>query len=144
MASQQFDALFRAALAARERAYVPYSRFPVGAAFLTRSGRIHAACNVENAAYPQSQCAEASAVGVMVAAGDRDIVEVVVIGGEPGDGMLCTPCGGCRQRIREFATDATVIHVCGPEGLRRTATLGELLPLSFGPRNLDRTEPPAP
>ena len=141
MASQHFDALFRGALAARERAYVPYSHFRVGAALLTRSGNIHAACNVENAAYPQSQCAEASAVGVMVAAGDRDIVEVVVIGGEPGDGMLCTPCGGCRQRIREFATDRTVIHVCGPEGLRRTTTLGELLPLSFGPRNLDRTEP---
>lgn len=141
MASDHFDALFRAASAARERAYVPYSHFRVGAAFLTRSGHIHAACNVENAAYPQSQCAEASAVGVMVAAGERDIVEVVVIGGEPGDGMLCTPCGGCRQRIREFATDATVVHVCGPEGLRLTTTLGELLPHSFGPRNLDRLEP---
>jgi cytidine deaminase len=128
--------LFEAALAVRERAYVPYSRFKVGAAFRTADGAVVTAANVENAAYPQGQCAEASAVGRMVAEGYRRIAEVVVIGGEPGDGMLCTPCGGCRQRIREFAAPDVVIWVCGPEGTRRRFTLDELLPFSFGPENL--------
>jgi cytidine deaminase len=136
MISPAFDDLFAAASAARAHAYVPYSRFKVGAALRTADDRIHAACNVENAAYPQGQCAEASAIGVMVARGDRTIAEVVVIGGEEGDGLLCTPCGGCRQRLREFGHDGTVIHVCGPEGLRLTTTLGALLPHSFGPDNL--------
>ena len=134
--SADFEALFRAAAAVRENAHVPYSHFKVGAALLGAGGRIHAACNVENAAYPQSQCAEASAIGVMVAAGERRIAEVLVIGGEPGDGILCSPCGGCRQRLREFAPLDAPIHICGPEGLRRTVTLGELLPYSFGPENL--------
>ena len=128
--------LFEAALAVRAGAYVPYSHFKVGAAFRTADGAIVPAANVENAAYPQSQCAEASAVGRMIAQGHRRIVEVVVIGGEAGDGMLCTPCGGCRQRIREFAGPDTPIWVCGPEGLRRRFTLDELLPFSFGPENL--------
>lgn len=128
--------LFEAALAVRERAYVPYSRFKVGAALRTADGSIVTAANVENAAYPQSQCAEASAVGRMVAEGHGRIAEVVVIGGEAGDGMLCTPCGGCRQRIREFAGPDTPIWVCGPEGTRRRFTLDELLPFSFGPENL--------
>jgi cytidine deaminase len=73
---------------------------------------------------------------MMIATGDRRIVEVVVMGGQPGDGILCTPCGGCRQRLREFAGPDTPIHICGPEGLRRTVTLDQLLPLSFGPDNL--------
>src|SRR5919202_2457338 len=94
------DDLLAAASAARANAHVPYSRFPVGAARRAASGRVHAGCNVENAAYPQGQCAEASAIGVMVAAGDRDIVEAAVIGGGEG---LCSPCGGCRQRLVEFA-----------------------------------------
>ncbi|MGP1394538.1 MAG: cytidine deaminase [Inquilinaceae bacterium] len=133
----RFQALFDAALAVRANAHVPYSGFPVGAAILS-GDRIHAGCNVENAAYPQGQCAEASAIGLMVAAGDTRIAELVVIGGRPGDGLLCSPCGGCRQRIREFAAPDTPIHICGPEGLRRTATLDALLPWSFGPDNLDR------
>ena len=128
--------LFEAALAIRERAYAPYSRFRVGAAFRTADGAIVAAANVENAAYPQGQCAEASAVGRMVAEGHRRIAEVVVIGGEEGDGLLCAPCGGCRQRIREFAGPDTPIWVCGPEGTRRRFTLDDLLPYSFGPENL--------
>ncbi|MEE8270658.1 MAG: cytidine deaminase [Alphaproteobacteria bacterium] len=134
--SDDFDALFAAATAARANAYAPYSSFPVGAALRAPDGRIFAACNVENAAYPQGQCAEASAIGVMVASGATRIAEVVVLGGEVGDGLLCSPCGGCRQRLREFAAPDAPIHVCGPEGLRRTTTLAELLPLSFGPDNL--------
>jgi cytidine deaminase len=129
------DALLNAAAAARSHAHAPYSGFSVGAAIRAEDGRIYAGANVENAAYPQGQCAEASAIGVMVAAGARRILEIVVLGG--GDG-LCTPCGGCRQRIREFAAPETPIHVAGPEGLRRSFTLGELLPFSFGPEALSR------
>ncbi len=126
-------ALIAAAAAARAHAYAPYSRFAVGAAIRAADGTLHAGANVENAAYPQGPCAEASAIGAMIAAGGRRISEMVVL----ADGeALCAPCGGCRQRIREFADAETRIHLCGPEGLRRTVTLGELLPLSFGPENL--------
>ena len=122
-----------AARAAQQKAYAPYSNFQVGACLRAEDGSLHAGANVENAAYPQGQCAEASAIGAMIVAGQRKIVEVVVIGN--GDG-LCTPCGGCRQRLNEFATPETPVHVCGPEGLRKTITLGELLPGAFGPNNL--------
>jgi cytidine deaminase len=129
----ELDALFDAARAAMAHAYVPYSRFPVGAAVLTGSGRVFAGCNVENAAYPQTMCAEAGAIAAMVLAGESRILALCVVG--PGDALV-TPCGGCRQRIREFAMDDTPIHVGGPDGLRRGFTLGELLPASFGPKNL--------
>ena len=125
--------LFAAASAAMERAYAPYSKFQVGAAILAGNGQIYSGCNVENAAYPIGTCAEAGAIAAMVRDGAQEIREVVVIG--RGDHM-CTPCGGCRQRIREFAAPETKIHVCGPEGLRRTFTRDELLPASFGPENL--------
>lgn len=128
--------LFAAALAVRAHSHSPYSGFKVGAAIRSESGRVHAGCNVENAAYPQGQCAEATAIGLMVASGDRRITEIVVVGGEAGSGLICTPCGGCRQRIREFAGPDTVIHVCDAGGHRRSFTLGELLPFSFGPDNL--------
>ena len=118
------------------RAYAPYSKFRVGAVLRGANGRLYAGCNVENAAYPQGQCAEANAIALMVAAGERRIVEVAVVGGTEGDGMLCTPCGGCRQRLREFTAPQTPIHVCGPEGIRRSFTLDLLLPFSFGPDNL--------
>jgi cytidine deaminase len=125
--------LFSAAKAAQANAYAPYSRFHVGAALRSESGAIFAGCNVENAAYPQGACAEASAISAMALAGDRRIAEILVI----GDGeALCTPCGGCRQRIREFADPGTLIRIAGPEGVRRSFTLGELLPESFGPEHL--------
>ncbi len=125
--------LFEAARAAMERAYAPYSKFQVGAAILAANGRIYSGCNVENAAYPIGTCAEAGAIAAMVQDGARQIREIAVIG---RGGNLCTPCGGCRQRIREFAMPETKVHVCGPEGLRRTFTRDELLPESFGPENL--------
>jgi purine nucleotide phosphorylase/homotetrameric cytidine deaminase len=128
--------LFAAAAGARANAHAPYSSFPVGAALRAASGRIYAGCNVENAAFPQGQCAEASAIGAMVTAGEREIVAIAVVGG--GDG-LCTPCGGCRQRLVEFAGPETPVHLCCPEGLRQTVTLGELLPLAFSGRNLGQT-----
>ena len=127
--------LFAAAKAAQANAYAPYSRFRVGAALHTPSGAIFSGCNVENAAYPQGSCAEAGAIAAMALAGERRIAEILVI----GDGeALCTPCGGCRQRIREFADPMATIHIAGPEGLRATFTLAELLPESFGPDHLAR------
>ena len=131
--SRSVEALFSAAKAAYANAYAPYSKFPVGAALRTPEGEIFSGCNVENAAYPQGACAEAGAIAEMAKAGRRRIAEMLVIGGGEG---LCTPCGGCRQRIREFAAAATPIHIAGPEGIRRSFTLDELLPESFGPENL--------
>ncbi|BCM82573.1 cytidine deaminase [Methylobacterium indicum] len=127
------DTLFSAARAVQGRAHAPYSRFRVGSAVLDETGAVHAGCNVENAAYPVGTCAEAGAIAAMVAAGGRRIAAILVL----GDGAaLVTPCGACRQRIREFAAPDTPIHVAGPEGVRRTFTLDELLPASFGPDNL--------
>jgi cytidine deaminase len=125
---ETFEEMIRQAATVRENAHVPYSNFRVGACLEAESGKLYAGCNVENVAYPQGQCAEASAIGTMVGAGDTKIVSVVVMGGGPS---LCTPCGGCRQRLREFADAETPVHICGPEGLRKTVTLGELLPWSF-------------
>jgi len=127
------QALFDAAVAAQAKSYSPYSRFKVGAAIRTASGAIFAGCNIENAAYPQGTCAEASAIAMMVSAGERQIAEVLTVC--DGD-LLGTCCGGCRQKIREFASLTTPIYACGPEGLRHTFTLDELLPYSFGPEHL--------
>lgn len=125
--------LFEAAAKAQAQAHAPYSRFRVGAAIRGGSGRIHAGCNVENAAYPVGTCAEAGALAAMILSGDRDPTDILVLGeGE----VLCTPCGACRQRLREFGRDGLLIHVAGPEGIRRSFTLAELLPHSFGPDNL--------
>ncbi|HYP57647.1 MAG TPA: cytidine deaminase [Beijerinckia sp.] len=127
---EALETLFAAAVAARSNAYAPYSKFAVGAAIRTPSGAIFSGANVENAAYPVGTCAEAGAIAAMVAAGEYRIAEILVLGaGE----ALVTPCGACRQRIREFADDAARIHVAGPEGLRATFTLAELLPEAFGP-----------
>ena len=126
--------LLSAARAVQANAHAPYSHFPVGAALRTPSGKVFTGCNVENASYPLGTCAEAGAIAAMAAAGERAIEVILTIA--DGD-MLATPCGGCRQRIREFATSATVIHVAGPEGVRKTYTMDELLPDSFGPENLD-------
>lgn len=121
--------LIEAALAARERAYSVYSGYSVGAALLDEHGNVHTGCNVENAAYPQGSCAETGAIAAMVAAGSRKIVTIAVAGGrnEPGD---CTPCGGCRQRISEFAdTDTRIIVRTDDEW--HTYSMDELLPASF-------------
>ena len=129
------DRLFDAARAMQARAYVPYSRFRVGAALLADDGAVYAGCNVENAAYPAGTCAEAGAIAAMIAGGGRAIRAVLVF----GEGAeLVTPCGACRQRIREFAAPETPVAVAGPEGVRARFTLEELLPASFGPANLPR------
>jgi cytidine deaminase len=118
------------------RAHAPYSKFHVGAALRDEEGGIHGGCNVENAAYPQGWCAEASALAALVGSGRKRVLECVVVG--PGPEPI-TPCGGCRQKLREFASDDLKIHLCGPDGLHRTVTLGQLLPLSFGPSHLPRS-----
>jgi homotetrameric cytidine deaminase len=127
------DALIGAARAVMARAHAPYSGFPVGAALRAEDGSIHAGANVENAAYPQGQCAEASAIGALVAAGRTRVTEAAVIaGGE----QVCVPCGGCRQRLREFMDLDGTVHLCSTAGGHETVTLRELLPRSFGPEFL--------
>ena len=123
------DVLLRAADAAMHNAYAPYSHFKVGAAVRGLSGGIYAAANVENAAYPQGQCAEASALGALVAAGESGISAVAVVAERLDE---CPPCGGCRQRLAEFGGPDTPVYLGRPGALSRTATLEELLPLSFG------------
>jgi cytidine deaminase len=127
------DQMFQLALTSMEKAYAPYSSFKVGAAIRGKNGKLYGGCNVENAAYPQGCCAESSAISAMVLDGETTIDAICVIG--LGDALV-TPCGGCRQRIREFADDSISIYICGQEGLRKTFSLGELLPESFGPENL--------
>ena len=120
--------LLAAAAAARANAHAPYSRFGVGAALRTASGRIFAGCNVENASYPVGTCAEAGAVAAMVAAGERRIVEVLVLGDvEPPP----TPCGACRQRLAEFCAPDVPVHAAALDGVKATHALGALLPHAF-------------
>ena len=129
--------LLKAAKAAMARAYARYSRFHVGAAILADNGRVYSGCNVENAAYPLGNYAEAAETAAMVGDGARLIREIAVIGGKNGKpGKACMPCGGCRQRIREFADAKTRIHIYDAKGLHGTYTCNDLLPESFGPGHL--------
>jgi cytidine deaminase len=130
---ESLEALLGAARAARNNAHAPYSRFKVGAALQDEQGRIHVGCNVENSAYPQGLCAEAGAIAAMVAAGGTRIVAAVVVGEGP---QPCTPCGGCRQKLREFGRDDTPLVAADMQQVRGRFTLGELLPHGFGPENL--------
>ena len=128
---RQIERLLAAAREAQGQAHAPYSRFFVGAAVLDEQGRVHAGCNVENAAYPLGTCAEAGAISAMVLAGGKRAVAMLVL----GDGET-PPCGGCRQRLREFAGPDTPILVADRQQVRGEFTLGELLPMSFGPEHL--------
>jgi cytidine deaminase len=129
LAPQQIERLLEAARAAQSRAHAPYSRFHVGAAVLDEQDRVHAGCNVENAAYPLGTCAEAGAIAALVANGGRRVLALLVL----GDGeSLVTPCGGCRQRLREFAAADTPILVADRERVRARFTLEQLLPHGFG------------
>ncbi len=125
-------ALARAMMA---RAYAPYSKFHVGSVVRGANGKLYGGCNVENIAYPTGTCAEESAIAAMIADGETRITEALVMGPE---GDLCTPCGSCRQRLREFATDDLPIHIADPTGIKKTFTLGELFPMSFGPTVLQK------
>ena len=133
MLTQIEQQLCDAAMSVRLNAYAPYSNFKVGAAILDNFDNIHLGTNVENAAYPQGTCAEAGAISMMIASGSTKIKIIAVSGaGE----QLCTPCGGCRQRIREFADLKTNILICTDLEFRKRFTLDALIPESFGPNNL--------
>jgi len=127
MADRKED-LLAAARKARDRAYAPYSQFRVGAAVLGADGRIYSGCNVENASFGLTCCAERNAIFAMVAAGEREIREVLVIG---DTAKALPPCGACRQVIAEFAPPSAVVHMCGRSGAGRSATVTDLLPHIF-------------
>ena len=122
------DLLLRAADGAMRNAHAPYSNFKVGAALRAPSGAVYTGANVENASYPQGQCAETSAIGALVTAGESEIAAVAVVAAEMD---FCPPCGGCRQRLSEFAGPDTPVHLGRPGGEHKTFTLAELFPLSF-------------
>ena len=132
--NQEDRELVKAAIGVSKHSYSPYSNFAVGAAIRGSNGKIYAGCNVENAAYPVITCAEAGAIAAMVADGECQITAIAVAG--PGE-QLVTPCGACRQRIREFAAADVPIFIAGMDGQRATFTLDALLPFSFGPENLE-------
>jgi cytidine deaminase len=138
MSERVIEPMLDLARLALANAHAPYSGLRVGACVRAASGRLYAGCNVENVSYGLTQCAETTAIGSMVTAGDREIAEVVVLTERAG---LCPPCGRCRQQLAEFARPQVPIHLCGPEGVRLTTTLGELLPLAFGPGAFERTDP---
>jgi cytidine deaminase len=128
------EELLAAADAVMRRAHAPYSKFPVGAALRGVGGAIHAGANVENASYSQTQCAEASAIGVMVAAGETRITAIAIVAERL---ERCPPCGGCRQRLSEFAGPETPVYLGRPGSEPLRTTLGELLPLAFESDALD-------
>lgn len=127
--------LYEIARAVRENAYAPYSRFKVGAAIRAASGRIYAGCNVENVASPEGLCAEAGAIAAMVAAGEGGITEVLVIAGGP---LPVSPCGGCRQKLAEFAAGDVPVTLCTTSGAVEQTSVGALLPGGFGRHHMGR------
>lgn len=133
--------LVRAAIAARENAYAPYSHFAVGAALLCADGTVYGGCNIENAAYSPGNCAERTAIFRAVCDGHRDFAAIAVVGGPQGQPIseLCAPCGVCRQVMREFCDPATFRILMGTSDTEYIeSTLEELLPYSFGPENLGK------
>ena len=129
--------LLDAARAVREMAYVPYSRFKVGAAIRGASGAVYRGCNVENVAYPEGTCAEAGAISAMVAAGETELIEVAVIADSPSP---VPPCGGCRQKLAEFGRGDTPVLLATTEGATLATTVGELLPGRFDAGHMARAE----
>jgi len=115
------------------KAYVPYSNYQVGALIVTKNANTYSGCNVENASYPLGNCAEAAAIASMVLSGEKHIRMIYVMTKNDEGGI---PCGGCRQRIREFSDENTQIIMCSPDGVQQRINLSELLPNSFGPEHL--------
>ncbi len=128
--------LLEAAIAVRENAYAPYSRFKVGAALRSASGAIFVGCNVENVAYPEGTCAEAGAIAAMIAAGETRITEALVIADSPAP---VPPCGGCRQKLAEFAAQDVRVTLCTADGGEMVMTIADLLPGVFTAAHMDRT-----
>jgi cytidine deaminase len=136
LTKSQEQALLQAARSAQQKAYAPYSKYKVGATVLDDHGRIHAGCNVENAAYPEGLCAEAAALSAMVLAGGTRAFAVLVVGNGSAGGWT-TPCGGCRQKLREFGSAEMPILSANATELGPRYTLSALLPESFGPDHLN-------
>ena len=126
--------LLGAAKEVRKNAHAPYSGFQVGAAIRSASGKIYVGCNVENAAYPEGTCAEAGAIAAMIAGGDTVIAEVLVVADAPG---VVTPCGGCRQKLAEFAPPDVPVLMCNMAGDEKATTIGALLPLAFAAAHME-------
>ncbi len=120
--------LFLAAKAAMQKAYAPYSKFPVGAAIRTADGKVFAGANIEIASYPEGWCAETTALGHYIMGGGGKITEIAVIAERM---PRVTPCGGCRQRLAEFAVSEAKLHLCDSTGALDTVTMGEMLPYGF-------------
>ena len=118
---------------AMSKAYVPYSNYPVGVLIVTDNGNTYTGCNVENASYPLGNCAEASAIASMVMGGEKKIKHIYVMTKNDEGGI---PCGGCRQRIREFSDSNTEVFMCSKDGVQGRVNIAELLPNSFGPEHL--------
>lgn len=129
MLSEQKQQLLAKAQLAQKQAHAPYSNFQVGAAVLDNAAAIYIGCNVENAAYPLGQCAEATAIGNMVVNGGKKIREIMIVSPTAD---FCPPCGGCRQKIAEFADRNTLVHLATNQGELKTFAFSELLPLAFG------------
>ena len=129
------EQLFEAALQAFHHAYAPYSGFAVGAAVLSTDNHIYSGCNVENISYPCGSCAEQSAISAMIASGRRQIKEILVLANGKD---LITPCGACLQRIAEFSTTDTLVHLASPQAIHKTVSLAQLLPFGFTDKELQK------
>lgn len=127
--------LMQAAREVREKAYAPYSNFKVGAALRGKSGTIYTGCNVENVAYPEGTCAEAGAIAAMVAAGETEFTEAAVIADSPSP---VSPCGGCRQKLVEFAQGGVTLTMATTDGLEKAMTLADLLPGRFDAGHMEK------
>lgn len=126
--SKNADLLFHKAKEAYSKCHAPYSQFPVGAAILAKNGKIYTGANIEIAAYPEGWCAETTAIGHMIMDGANEILEVAVAAANMDE---CTPCGGCRQRLAEFSSADTLVHLCDKNGVTKTLPMSEILPLGF-------------
>lgn len=135
MNKNKLESLFQLAFDAQKQSHSPYSHFKVGAAVLTPSGEVFSGCNVESAAYPLGQCAEATAIGNMVTQGHKRISHIVIA--SPNEDF-CFPCGGCRQKIAEFAPDDTPVTMVSQSGATHQTTIGELLPNAFRAHDLEK------
>ena len=132
--------LVNLAIEAREHAYVPYSNFAVGAALLTKEGKVYQGCNIENSSYGATNCAERTAYFTAVYQGERNFEAIAIVGGKAGEPVheLCAPCGICRQVMREFCKDDFKIFLSKGDGTVLETTLTQLLPLSFSKEDLER------
>lgn len=128
--------LLSAANAVLSNAYAPYSHFPVAASVRAETGEIFAGCNIENAAFPMGVCAEVGAISALFAKGHHKVIEALIL---VSSDKICPPCGACRQRLLECAQLEISVHLCTLSGEYRHATLGELFPLAFGPKNLEQS-----